>query len=100
MISPCIMLTFVYAFWKIRENVRRRRELAPASAVSKLSIKIFSEKEHDEEGCAICLEEYQKGTELRLLPCNHQFHTSCVDAWLITQKKLCPICKRDITLNV
>ncbi|KAI8644785.1 hypothetical protein BD408DRAFT_412882 [Parasitella parasitica] len=100
-VSPLIMLFLIYISWKIRQGVQRRRELAPVSVVSKLTVKIFKldEKEQEPDSCAICLEEYQSGNELRLLPCNHQFHTLCVDAWLTTQKKLCPICKRDITTD-
>lgn len=86
-LSPCIMLLFTYILWKIRQFIRIRKQLASASAVSKLGIKIFNEKE-EESCCAICLEDYEKGSELRLLPCNHQFHTFCVDAWLMTQRKL------------
>lgn len=85
------MLIFIYAFWKIKLRAQRKRELAPVSVVSRLDIKIFQltdEKEEEEDSCAICLEEYQSGNELRLLPCNHQFHALCVDAWLTTQKKL------------
>lgn len=93
-VSPCIMLFFIYISWKIRQGVQRKRELAPVSVVSKLTVKIFKANEKDEEpdSCAICLEDYQSGNELRLLPCNHQFHTACVDAWLTTQKKLVRIC--------
>lgn len=25
-------------------------------------------------GCAVCLEEFSEGTELRMLPCLHRFH--------------------------
>lgn len=84
------MLILIYISWKIRQGVQRRRELAPVSVVSKLTVKIFKldEKEQEPDSCAICLEDYQSGNELRLLPCNHQFHTLCVDAWLTTQKKL------------
>jgi hypothetical protein len=83
------MLAFIYISWRVKLQVQRKRELAPVSVVSRLDIKIFQlTDEKEEESCAICLEEYQSGNELRILPCNHLFHTSCVDAWLTTQKKL------------
>ena len=45
--------------------------------------------------CAICLEDYTKGQEIRTLPCMHNFHSACVDKWLLTNKS-CPVCKMDI----
>lgn len=94
-LSPCVMLLVIYASWKIREGAQKRRELAPASVVSQLAVKVFQQQEKqtqeddgEPDGCAICLEDYKSGDELRLLPCNHIFHTLCVDAWLTTQKKL------------
>lgn len=45
--------------------------------------------------CAICLEDYSVGEKLRILPCRHKFHASCVDAWLTTWRTFCPVCKRD-----
>lgn len=84
------MLFMIYASWKIKQGVLRRRELAPFSVVSQLTVNVYrvNEKNQEPESCAICLEDYETGDELRVLPCNHQFHTVCVDAWLTTQKKL------------
>eukprot|EP00182_Erythrolobus_australicus_P004800 CAMPEP_0185837168 /NCGR_PEP_ID=MMETSP1353-20130828/10926_1 /TAXON_ID=1077150 /ORGANISM="Erythrolobus australicus, Strain CCMP3124" /LENGTH=359 /DNA_ID=CAMNT_0028536047 /DNA_START=40 /DNA_END=1119 /DNA_ORIENTATION=+ len=45
--------------------------------------------------CPICLEDYEHGDMLRLLPCFHKFHTTCVDTAL-QQKAMCPICKAGI----
>lgn len=48
-----------------------------------------------QEACAICLEDYLLGEKLRILPCCHRFHSSCVDTWLTMWQTLCPVCKHD-----
>lgn len=50
----------------------------------------------DELACAICLDAVKTGERVRLLPCFHRFHVSCIDRWLL-QTRACPVCKRDIT---
>ncbi|ELT87610.1 hypothetical protein CAPTEDRAFT_209816 [Capitella teleta] len=47
------------------------------------------------ESCAICLEEYEEKQELRILPCQHEFHRVCVDPWLIANST-CPLCLYNI----
>ncbi|KAE8723585.1 protein notum-like protein [Hibiscus syriacus] len=32
--------------------------------------------------CYICLVEYEQGDSMRILPCNHEFHRTCIDKWL------------------
>eukprot|EP00934_Nitzschia_sp_Nitz4_P001686 Nitzschia sp. Nitz4//scaffold125_size66327//24423//25256//NITZ4_006129-RA/size66327-exonerate_est2genome-gene-0.79-mRNA-1//1//CDS//3329534607//1686//frame0 len=50
------------------------------------------ELDHD---CSICLATFQKGENLRQLPCHHPFHVECIDQWLL-QSTLCPMCKHSI----
>lgn len=43
--------------------------------------------------CAVCLDNFKLGDKCRVLPhCEHCFHVSCVDLWLI-KSPLCPICR-------
>ncbi|XP_015239169.1 PREDICTED: E3 ubiquitin-protein ligase RNF43 [Cyprinodon variegatus] len=45
--------------------------------------------------CAICLEEFQDGQNLRIISCHHEFHRDCVDPWLM-QHRTCPLCMHNI----
>ncbi|KAH9523250.1 hypothetical protein Btru_066208 [Bulinus truncatus] len=51
------------------------------------------EKEFDQ--CPVCIEAYKAHDVIRMLPCRHVFHKSCVDPWLLDQRS-CPMCKLDI----
>lgn len=47
-------------------------------------------------GCSICTEDFTRGEEVRLLPCNHKFHPECVDPWLLNVSGTCPLCRIDL----
>eukprot|EP00833_Pecoramyces_ruminatium_P005027 jgi/Orpsp1_1/1179059/evm.model.c7180000067774.1 len=73
---------------------------ATQEEVDALPIKIFSMKkmkENDPETCAVCIDDFKDGDKLRVLPCRHEYHVECIDLWLTTRKKFCPICKRNIS---
>lgn len=56
-------------------------------------------EESDDEKCTICLCELEDEEDVRRLPCMHLFHQTCVDQWLVTNRK-CPICRVDITAQL
>ena len=49
-------------------------------------------KSDKSQSCTICMEEFHPGERVRILPCFHQYHVSCVDEWLHHHPD-CPICK-------
>ena len=47
--------------------------------------------------CSICIEDFEKGETIRLLPrCGHAFHTECILPWLTERQGCCPCCKEDV----
>ncbi|XP_065072022.1 E3 ubiquitin-protein ligase RNF38-like [Rhopilema esculentum] len=42
--------------------------------------------------CVVCLCDFEKSENLRILPCAHEFHSKCVDKWL-KSNPTCPICR-------
>jgi len=50
-----------------------------------------------EELCSICQDEMHSGELVRRLTvCNHEFHRSCIDNWLLNRSVRCPTCRFDV----
>lgn len=47
----------------------------------------------DHNLCSICLEEYEPGEQIRVLPCQHTYHSNCIFPWLTERSPTCPLCK-------
>lgn len=43
--------------------------------------------------CAVCMNNFVRSQKLRMLPCEHKFHTKCVDKWLLECSNRCPVCR-------
>jgi len=47
--------------------------------------------------CSICIDEFEAGERLRILPrCKHVFHTQCILPWLTERQGCCPLCKTSV----
>jgi hypothetical protein len=42
-------------------------------------------------GCSICTEDFRVGEDVRVLPCDHKFHPTCIDPWLVDVSGTCPL---------
>eukprot|EP00934_Nitzschia_sp_Nitz4_P009452 Nitzschia sp. Nitz4//scaffold36_size144017//46050//47584//NITZ4_003079-RA/size144017-processed-gene-0.38-mRNA-1//1//CDS//3329549435//9442//frame0 len=46
--------------------------------------------------CSICLDAYEEGETLKVLPCSHRYHYECLVPWLTERHACCPLCKYDM----
>jgi len=49
-----------------------------------------------EDKCNVCMDQMKKGEEVLILPCNHTFHTCCIEEWLTKYNYRCPVCKQEV----
>ncbi|XP_002266433.1 uncharacterized protein LOC100263653 isoform X2 [Vitis vinifera] len=74
---------------------------APESVVDSFPLKNHKKADTAQSGedvaqCYICLAEYEEGDKIRVLPCHHEYHMSCVDKWLKEIHGVCPLCRGDV----
>ncbi|KAK6944409.1 Zinc finger, RING-type [Dillenia turbinata] len=73
---------------------------APESVVESFPVKCHKSSQTANidvvEQCYICLSEYEEGDKIRVLPCHHEYHMSCVDKWLKEIQGVCPLCRGDV----
>ena len=54
-------------------------------------------RDHFNNMCDICLEDYTDGEQLLELPaCGHKYHIHCIRPWLTKRSNLCPHCRTDV----
>ncbi|XP_022827191.1 E3 ubiquitin-protein ligase RNF13, partial [Spodoptera litura] len=92
----CLLVILIFMIVKcIKDRRRARRHRLPSRSLKKIPTCKFS-KGDPYDTCAICLDDYQEGERLRVLPCAHAYHAVCIDPWLTQNKRVCPVCKRRV----
>ncbi|XP_062997871.1 E3 ubiquitin-protein ligase RNF128 [Elgaria multicarinata webbii] len=82
------------------QNRRQRRLKADAKkAIGQLQLRTLKQGDKetgpDADNCAVCIDAYRPNDVVRILTCNHLFHKTCIDPWLL-EHRTCPMCKCDI----
>ncbi|XP_038706451.1 E3 ubiquitin-protein ligase RING1-like [Tripterygium wilfordii] len=73
-----------------RQQIRQNRRQISGTIVE---YKINERAGDGNDGCTICLEEFNDGEQCRVLDgCHHIYHKSCIDGWLIKDRH-CPLCR-------
>jgi len=89
------------ALTEVRERKPRARGASQMLIDSLEQFEFDPEEEDDdgwEEGCAVCLCDFETGCTLRRLPCGHRFHGQCIDKWLRMNKR-CPLCNHAVDVQ-
>merc|ERR1719502_393315 len=74
---------------------KKKTQRDNAKACEHLPTRRFSKAEsRSEVTCAICLDNLRANQNVITLPCNHNYHKSCILKWLTSQDvPTCPTCK-------
>lgn len=89
-----LSISIFLLFRVVRMCLQRSKNRLSREALNRLpEIRFSDEYAALYDTCAICLEDYSLGDKLRVLPCNHAYHSKCVDRWLLRRQSSCPVCK-------
>lgn len=94
---------FLSATRLYRLNMHRRSERRLKSeakkAIGRLQVRTLNRGDEETTSesyvCAVCIESYKTGEVVTVLTCDHIFHKTCIEPWLL-ERRTCPMCKCDI----
>ncbi|KAJ0253388.1 RING-type domain-containing protein [Hirschfeldia incana] len=77
---------------------KQGRSPASKSSVESMPRVVIGGDKEAEGGCPICLEEWSEGDVAAVMPCEHKFHSKCVEEWL-GMHATCPLCRYEMPVE-
>ncbi|KAL7598373.1 probable E3 ubiquitin-protein ligase RHC1A [Lactuca sativa] len=69
---------------------------ATRSAIDSMpTIRISNRHLNTDSHCPVCKDKFELGSEARQMPCNHIYHSGCIEPWLV-QHNSCPVCRVEL----
>ena len=90
-----VMSTLVNPSERTYENIPVVLEQEEINKLKQIVVNDDTIAEGKHQKCTICLGPYEKGENLTILPCDHGFHTNCINNWLKDYSYKCPICRSE-----
>ena len=77
-------------------SFRKGNPPASKDEVSKLKTVKYKKKEGSTpEECSVCKMDFDDGDDVKIMPCEHQYHIECIDKWL-EMSNFCPLCRYEL----
>ncbi|XP_075236906.1 E3 ubiquitin-protein ligase RNF181 isoform X2 [Lycorma delicatula] len=70
----------------------------PASKDAVKNLKEVEIRDDNGEQCAVCLKNYSAKEIMKIMPCKHNFHSTCILPWL-DKTNSCPVCRHELPTN-
>ncbi|XP_023651731.1 E3 ubiquitin-protein ligase RNF128a isoform X1 [Paramormyrops kingsleyae] len=84
---------------RLQNRKQKRLKAEAKKAIGQLQVRTLKQGDQeigsDADTCAVCIEAYKPGDVVSILTCNHFFHKTCIEPWLL-EHRTCPMCKCDI----
>uniref|UniRef100_A0A673WEW0 Ring finger protein 128a n=1 Tax=Salmo trutta TaxID=8032 RepID=A0A673WEW0_SALTR len=84
---------------RLQNRKQKRLKAEAKKAIGQLQVRTVKRGDEetgpDADTCAVCIDAYKSGDVLTILTCNHFFHKTCIEPWLL-EHRTCPMCKCDI----
>mmetsp|Transcript_17736 Transcript_17736/g.41266 ORF Transcript_17736/g.41266 Transcript_17736/m.41266 type:complete len:211 (-) Transcript_17736:272-904(-) len=81
--------------WRAHFVGRNKKEM-PVGTVMKIPVQtVTAEESTSQDPCAICLQPWAVGDEVKITPCGHRFHAECLDNWT-KRSATCATCRRSL----
>ena len=96
-----IFIIIIIVFQSLKRIRERQISRSTRNAGNSLTVPILDSYIMDdvpEDNCTICIQEFVKGEECIMLPCEHTFHKQCINEWIQVKRRsaLCPNCNENV----
>ncbi|KAE8745377.1 E3 Ubiquitin-Protein Ligase [Frankliniella occidentalis] len=77
------------------EELGTNKKLPPPASKKAVEDLKVSTVQREGDQCPVCLKNFDKGEQVKEMPCQHSFHLGCILPWL-QKTNSCPLCRHEL----